>query len=552
MRRKLSSPPQCASPCLRTAPVRRGESSNTARVRPPARAAGVQNSGCGSIPSSVSNCRFVSSPPPNPPSPPPLSTTRWHGTTTGRGLEPMAAPTAWAAPGWPTRAARSPYPTTVPYGTPDASSRSTSRWKPELSDQSRPSENSRSSPAKYAASCRTGSASSTESGASTGSAPSRVPSRPSVASRTAGRAWKPTVTRPRRVAASSSGPMPLGTTDHSTTCSLLSTTPTVRPGTDNAGPPVRSAGGVPHDVGVVGDDAVHTEAGHLRRLRRVVHRPGVHPQRLAVGALQLLDRRDVVGADRRVRRIDLVGERRVRRQLGHGGGAEEARNDVRTQGVDFLHTLCTEALDDQLVLDVGAVEPAFLTQDAQGLLLDARVDLRALDLQEQLLVIALEPVQVLRQRGHPGPRESGAEPAARVQLRDLRGGEVLDRPGGTAGEDLLGVGGPAEGGVVHDDQHAVLGELHVVLHPRDTQVVRRVHGGQGVLRGVGGRAPVGVDDRAVLGSRRLRLGGGQQEAGAEQGRCCTGGGCCAYGHVYSSRRDADRSRLAPDPQRRGG
>lgn len=35
-----------------------------------------QNSGSGSTPSSASNCRFVSSPPPNPPIPPSLSTTR--------------------------------------------------------------------------------------------------------------------------------------------------------------------------------------------------------------------------------------------------------------------------------------------------------------------------------------------------------------------------------------------------------------------------------------------------------------------------------------------
>ena len=74
-----------------------------------------------------------------------------------------------------------------------------------------------------------------------------------------------------------------------------------------------------------------------------------------------------------------------------------------------------------------------------------------------------------------------------------------------------------QGGVVHDDQHAVLGELDVVLHPVDTQVVGRVHGGQGVLRGVGGSAPVGVDHRAVVGARGLGLGGGQQDAGAEQG-----------------------------------
>ncbi|ALC30505.1 hypothetical protein ABE83_28240 [Streptomyces sp. CFMR 7] len=128
----------------------------------------------------------------------------------------MADPTACAPSGRPTRAASSPYPTTVPYGTPDSSSRSTSRGKPAVSDQSSSRPKSRSSPAKYAASLRIGSASRAEPGASTGSAPSRVRSRESAASRTSGRAWKATVTRPAGVAASSSGPTALATTDHST------------------------------------------------------------------------------------------------------------------------------------------------------------------------------------------------------------------------------------------------------------------------------------------------------------------------------------------------
>lgn len=68
------------------------------RAAPPAaspgRAAIPQKSGAGRTPSSASNCRLVSTPPPNPPMPPSLPTTRWHGTTTGSGLAPIAAPTA--------------------------------------------------------------------------------------------------------------------------------------------------------------------------------------------------------------------------------------------------------------------------------------------------------------------------------------------------------------------------------------------------------------------------------------------------------------------------
>ncbi len=50
----------------------------------------------GPRPSSSSNFRFRSSPPPNPTSEPSAPITRWHGTTTGTGFRPSAAPTTRA------------------------------------------------------------------------------------------------------------------------------------------------------------------------------------------------------------------------------------------------------------------------------------------------------------------------------------------------------------------------------------------------------------------------------------------------------------------------
>ncbi len=184
-------------------------------------------------------------------------------------------------------------------------------------------------------------------------------------------------------------------------------------------------------------------------------------------ALQLVDGCHVVGRERGVRRIDLVRELCVLRQVGDRGRTEEARRDVGPLFVHGLHAVRPEALDDELVLDVVAVQPALLAQYAQGVLLDARVDLGLLDLQEQLLVVALDPVHVLLQGRHARARELRAEPAARVQLGDLRRGEVLDLPRRPAGEDLFHVGGPGEAVVVHDHQLAVLGAVDVVLDPRE-------------------------------------------------------------------------------------
>ncbi|MDQ0712618.1 hypothetical protein QFZ55_002070 [Streptomyces luteogriseus] len=100
--------------------------------------------------------------------------------------------------------------------------------KPEISDQSSGRSKSLRSPAKYASTWRIASASSGEPGASTGSVPSRDASRSTARSRTASVAWNTTLTRPSRLAASSSGPIPLSTTAQTTrgsTCSRLSMRP---------------------------------------------------------------------------------------------------------------------------------------------------------------------------------------------------------------------------------------------------------------------------------------------------------------------------------------
>ena len=61
-------------------------------------------------PSIASMRRFVSIPPcaEKPPNPPSAASTRWQGTTIGNGLRAERAPTAWAAPRSPIRAAISP------------------------------------------------------------------------------------------------------------------------------------------------------------------------------------------------------------------------------------------------------------------------------------------------------------------------------------------------------------------------------------------------------------------------------------------------------------
>ncbi len=158
---------------------------------------------------------MVSSPPENPPTPPSLSTTRWHGTTTGSGLEPIAAPTAWAPPGRPTRRASSPYPTTDPNGTEAASSRSTRPLNPASpgsSDQSSGSENSRRAPDRYSSSWRIASASSGAPGSRTGRTPSRAAALARNRSHTAGPAWNTTPASPRGVTRRSTGPSGPSTT----------------------------------------------------------------------------------------------------------------------------------------------------------------------------------------------------------------------------------------------------------------------------------------------------------------------------------------------------
>ena len=80
-------------------------------------------------------------------------------------------------------------------------------------------------------------------------------------------------------------------------------------------------------------------------------------------------------------------------------------------------------------------------------------------------MVKIDAVHVLLQRRHARARVGGAEPAARVQTRDLGGGEVLHLPGRPAGEDLLHVGGAPEAVVVEDDEFAVPGALDVVLDP---------------------------------------------------------------------------------------
>ncbi len=210
-----------------TAPCRRSpDRSFPGPVVPDRRPSGTEacNSDCGKRlleqrlrehPSSASNCRFVSSPPPNPRgrrrSPPPggRAPPRAAGWTPWR--PPPPAPLRPADPG-----SQLPVPDDRPVGHPGRQLAEHLAGKPAVSDQSSSRPKSRSSPAKYAASLRIGSASRAEPGASTCSAPSRVRSRASAASRTSGRAWKATVTRPAGVAASSSGPTALATTDHST------------------------------------------------------------------------------------------------------------------------------------------------------------------------------------------------------------------------------------------------------------------------------------------------------------------------------------------------
>src|SRR5689334_10264367 len=114
--------------------------------------------------------------------------------------------------------------------------------------------------------------------------------------------------------------MSVPTTDHTICCSYrpwLFMRSTVRPATDNtrgAHPePVRAPGdgalaqGRADHVGPVRDDAVRAEGRQAPRGGRVVHGPGEDLHR-AVRTVERVDRRDVVGRERAVIGVDLVGE----------------------------------------------------------------------------------------------------------------------------------------------------------------------------------------------------------------------------------------------------
>src|SRR5947209_3049691 len=112
----------------------------------------VQNSVTGPAPSSFRSSSLRSRPPPYPVRLPSLPMTRWHGTMTEIGLDPLARPTARDATSrLPSARAMEPYVTVLPYGI-LVSSVQTASWNGDPVGASG-TVNSFRSPAKYASSC---------------------------------------------------------------------------------------------------------------------------------------------------------------------------------------------------------------------------------------------------------------------------------------------------------------------------------------------------------------------------------------------------------------